>query len=175
MHRRNAYWLCLCDCGKEAVVSGKSLRTNRTSSCGCFRDIRRAYADPQETSRKSILRIYKCNARKNTRCWELTDSQFFSIIGTNCYYCGCEPSNSFSPYLSKNGAVMLNTVKMSQEQAEKSIIKINGIDRADNALGYTVENSVSCCKICNIAKRDLTIEEFIFWGKRLGKFLEEKF
>jgi hypothetical protein len=70
---------------------------------------------------------------------------------------------------------MLNTVKMSQEQAEKSIIKINGIDRADNALGYTVENSVSCCKICNIAKRDLTIEEFIFWGKRLGKFLEEKF
>lgn len=30
-------WLCLCDCGKETVVSGSDLVTNHTKSCGCFK------------------------------------------------------------------------------------------------------------------------------------------
>jgi hypothetical protein len=30
-------WLCRCDCGGEAVVSGSNLRTGNTTSCGCFR------------------------------------------------------------------------------------------------------------------------------------------
>jgi hypothetical protein len=29
------YWLCRCDCGKETVVSGASLRNGHTRSCGC--------------------------------------------------------------------------------------------------------------------------------------------
>lgn len=33
--RYKTYWRCLCDCGNEAVVEGYSLRSGRTSSCGC--------------------------------------------------------------------------------------------------------------------------------------------
>lgn len=33
---RRAYWLCLCDCGTEKVISGKSLRRGTTTSCGCL-------------------------------------------------------------------------------------------------------------------------------------------
>ena len=29
------YWLCRCDCGKEVVRSGNSLRNGYTKSCGC--------------------------------------------------------------------------------------------------------------------------------------------
>lgn len=32
-----AMWLCRCECGKEVVVSGKSLRNGYTKSCGCIR------------------------------------------------------------------------------------------------------------------------------------------
>jgi hypothetical protein len=32
-----AYWLCLCDCGKQAIVSSVKLRNGWTKSCGCFR------------------------------------------------------------------------------------------------------------------------------------------
>lgn len=32
-----AYWLCLCDCGKEKVVFGHNLRRGNTKSCGCGR------------------------------------------------------------------------------------------------------------------------------------------
>lgn len=30
-------WLCSCECGKEAVVGGRELRTGTTKSCGCLR------------------------------------------------------------------------------------------------------------------------------------------
>lgn len=29
-------WLCRCDCGKETIVSGQSLRRGSTQSCGCL-------------------------------------------------------------------------------------------------------------------------------------------
>jgi len=29
------YWLCKCDCGRETVVNGSSLRNGHTRSCGC--------------------------------------------------------------------------------------------------------------------------------------------
>ena len=30
-----AHWLCRCDCGNFAIVSGKNLRNGNTKSCGC--------------------------------------------------------------------------------------------------------------------------------------------
>ena len=36
-----------------------------------------------------------------------------------------------------------------------------GIDRVDNSQGYTLENSASCCKICNFMKKTTTKGEFL--------------
>lgn len=36
-----------------------------------------------------------------------------------------------------------------------------GIDRKDNSKGYTLENSLPCCKHCNIAKRDMRYDVFL--------------
>jgi len=33
---RASMWLCRCDCGKEKVIVGKSLRNKETASCGCL-------------------------------------------------------------------------------------------------------------------------------------------
>lgn len=32
----SALWYCKCDCGKEKIIMGRSLRTGDTKSCGCF-------------------------------------------------------------------------------------------------------------------------------------------
>jgi hypothetical protein len=32
---KGAFYLCKCDCGKEKVILGRSLRTGNTKSCGC--------------------------------------------------------------------------------------------------------------------------------------------
>ena len=34
---RNAWWLCVCDCGREHRVSSRVLRNGHTVSCGCYR------------------------------------------------------------------------------------------------------------------------------------------
>lgn len=36
--QQNAQWMCRCDCGKEKVVRGGSLRQHKTLSCGCLHD-----------------------------------------------------------------------------------------------------------------------------------------
>jgi len=33
---KQKYWKCICDCGKEAIVSGYELRSGSTVSCGCY-------------------------------------------------------------------------------------------------------------------------------------------
>ena len=45
--RRNACWVCKCECGRVVVVSGASLKSGHTKSCGCF-----AVAKSAETCRK---------------------------------------------------------------------------------------------------------------------------
>ena len=46
----------------------------------------------------------------------------------------------------------------------------NGIDRKDNSVGYTSENSVPCCSKCNLMKRDYSISEFVDHAKRITEF-----
>jgi hypothetical protein len=36
----------------------------------------------------------------------------------------------------------------------------NGVDRIDNSIGYTKENCVPCCTICNWAKSNRGVDEF---------------
>lgn len=40
-------------------------------------------------------------------------------------------------------------------------IQTIGLDRVDNSFGYCLANVVTCCRICNFMKRDLSKSEFI--------------
>ena len=35
-----SYWLCQCECGKQKVIAGLSLKNGATKSCGCLRNER---------------------------------------------------------------------------------------------------------------------------------------
>lgn len=35
--KKNAYWTCICDCGKEIVAIGNNLKRMKTLSCGCLK------------------------------------------------------------------------------------------------------------------------------------------
>ena len=43
----------------------------------------------------------------------------------------------------------------------------NGIDRIDNNKGYTIDNIVPCCHICNQAKSSFTLQEFQDWIEKV--------
>jgi 5-methylcytosine-specific restriction endonuclease McrA len=43
------------------------------------------------------------------------------------------------------------------------------IDRIDNNKGYEIENVTSCCKRCNNAKGQSSVDEFLDWIKQISK------
>ena len=38
LHKRYAWWICRCDCGKEKAIRGSRMIQGTTTSCGCYRN-----------------------------------------------------------------------------------------------------------------------------------------
>jgi len=43
----------------------------------------------------------------------------------------------------------------------------NGLDRVDSSKGYTIDNVVPCCPLCNTMKLDKTREQFLEQCQRI--------
>lgn len=99
-----------------------------------------------EYRKSAIKRGYEFNLPINT---------FIDLLLKSCYYCGQPPSR-----LVKHGGL-------------KAHFAINGIDRIDNKIGYTLENSISCCSFCNNAKKDYTLDDFLSWIQRAANYQME--
>ena len=98
-------WLCRCDCGKELVVRGKSLRQGKTTSCGCFnrqatsgrssRDItgqrfgRLLAIKPVDRGRKHSSGKPKKEWLFQCDCGNETYAQVTSVVTGNTQSCGC--------------------------------------------------------------------------------------
>ncbi len=153
-HSRSALWICRCDCGNEKVVSAQDLVRGLVISCGCARRQPKPHKGyPGKPARNQLFSSYRGSAKKRNHAWELTGEQFDELTSADCFYCGSPPS----------------LVRKPQATYEGGEIIYNGIDRVDNALGYIPENVVTCCKICNLAKRDMSFEEFTAWARRLAE------
>jgi hypothetical protein len=138
-------WHCLCDCGRQSVVRSASLKIGKTISCGCYRY--KMGLTSMEMAKRAVYHIYKGNAKKQGRKFDLSLEDAVKIFETNCSYCGCPPSQ----------------IKIARIGSEPFMH--NGIDRVNNNFGYTADNVVPCCKFCNRAKSDRSLEDFKSWIK----------
>lgn len=154
-------WLCICECGKKTRVLSGCLGNGNTSSCGCLKreQLSRRQALPLGlASARHLIRNYKAGAKRRNRSFELSEDEFLALCKSNCKYCDCPPTQISSGDKGCNGKFIYN-----------------GIDRVDNFKGYTKENSVSCCSVCNIAKHQLSREEFLNWITRVYRYsIEDK-
>ena len=136
----NTLWLCLCDCGTYHFVRSENLRNNGTRSCGCMKGKLIAQAkgmDPREVKLNEGFGRYKASAPRRGLEWAIDRKQFEEIATLPCFYCGAVPK------------------------------VYHGLDRVDNNIGYTTENVVSCCKYCNTAKLDRSVDEFRQWVTKI--------
>lgn len=153
--------LCKCDCGNIKEVGSANLVRLSTRSCGCLLSevlaIRNktmlpgGYADKDEAFVNIVLSDYKRTAQARCFEWELTNEFCVVLFKSNCYYCGSPPSS----------------VRKSKKPGAKRLFTYTGIDRVVNSKGYTVNNVVPCCKICNHAKGAMDQSEFLAWVDRL--------
>lgn len=63
-------WRCLCSCGNEATVVGRSLRLGRTNSCGCLKvELAGSYVITHgRTRRKNQPPVYRSWVSMRNRC-----------------------------------------------------------------------------------------------------------
>lgn len=160
-NRRKDYWETRCECGNIKNILGNSLVSGGISSCGCL--LKEHYSTLSEKARKrnslpkgeasfnSILASYKDRAKKKKLKFHLSDEEFREFITSNCQYCDSIPIN------------------ICNKKKSNGSFTYNGIDRLDNNKGYVKVNCITACEVCNKAKRDLTLEEFITWIQRISR------
>jgi hypothetical protein len=154
------YYLCKCDCGKEKIILKESILSQMTKSCGCYCRKMNRFANRIKKGLASMHVIYngyKQKCRLKHIIFDLSIEQFKYITSQKCHYCGTNP-NQQMPF---------------HKKTYYGAYKYNGIDRKNPKLGYTIKNSVSCCKRCNFAKSYFSINNFLKHVKKIYEYNKE--
>lgn len=156
------FWEFKCTCGKIKTLAAADVVAGKTKSCGHLHTDGHPYPHalkveiPEKAARRNCYMQYQYGSRTRGLDWSLTEEQFNLLTTSNCYLCGVCPSQVHKIY------TLRKTVTHT--------CLINGIDRLDNSRGYTPDNVKACCKRCNIAKHNMTQEQFNEWLSRLVAF-----
>lgn len=163
---RIAYWKCVCDCGNICIVAGSKMKSQSTKSCGCYRreveskqnSIHTRMSRVTENSvyallEKSLYISYKKrHETKNPNEIFLEKEKFLELIKKNCHYCDSPPQNE--------KILDSNSKQISYNKFSYIKLIYNGLDRVNNEIGYTVDNIVPCCIVCNKMKSAMNVEDF---------------
>lgn len=110
----------------------------------------RAYRSkgPGIAARNYVVLHYKSSARRRDLEFRLTDGEMLTLLTGACHYCGGPPSRD---------------VNVKARHGSYGTFICNGIDRKDNSKGYTLDNRVSCCWLCNRNKGGMDYQNFLAW------------
>lgn len=161
-NRRRFYNIKCLNCNNNSYMrSDRFTGTQKLNTCkncrqsnAILKSINRATPDTVY----NVLYLQSVNGAKNRNLdFNLSLEEFKKIISGNCNYCGKEPVLSgISKNYNKTGVPVKN----------------NGIDRLDNKIGYTINNCVPCCKMCNFMKKNYIVSEFLNHISTIYKYNE---
>jgi hypothetical protein len=148
-------WNTICDCGTTKIVIGTSLNNGTTQSCGCLQKEKASQANKKFDSNPALRKLidsYRNSAKKRGYNFSFSVEESDKLFQRACFYCNRLPHRIFTEH---NG---------------KYNYSYNGIDRIDNNKDYTLDNVYTCCKDCNYAKNEMSIQEFSEWIIRVYNF-----
>jgi len=160
---RRAIWKCLCDCGTYKNIRGSSVRNGNVQSCGCLQREMIAKHYNSTPYKWLLARIENTGSFHRKRGWKMINSITYSDILDfvkikNCHYCSEEII--WYPHGTCNG---------------KQVSGAYNLDRKDNSIGYTKDNCVVCCAICNYFKGDrFSYDEMLEIGKTFRRLKEAR-
>lgn len=146
------YWICKCNCGNLYNVKTNDILSRRRTRCTeCSlkakikNQIGKAKVNYGEANRKCVWHYYKSHAKSKNREFSITYEDFCKLTQGDCFYCGKIPSNNHCKTKLKASGAYIH----------------NGIDRKNNSKGYSLDNCVPCCSVCNRSKNTMNHDEFI--------------
>lgn len=135
--------------------------------------------DASKRLRKYLVLCATCN--KNTR-WSFTsnfDAQCLECFGRGAW--AREGQDRRVHRILTNARSCANQRKWSWNLSDEEALRIiqsdctwcgiggpGGIDRLDSSIGYEPNNAVPSCRRCNVAKNDMSLDEWRAWIKRIA-------
>ncbi len=148
---------CVCECGNKRDVPSHSLLSGICESCGCLRNERatkalikrhnKNFPNGFVTAPQLVYKSYKLRASNTGIYFNISQDTFRSLCEKECHYCGEPPSN--------------------KKKYRGECWAYNGVDRLDSEYGYTDQNCVPCCAMCNQSKKALTTDQFEDWIRKV--------
>ena len=89
---------------------------------------------------------------------------WLSLSSKECWYCGKIDTRNvaISSYRKRK-------MNLTDEQISSYSVNLNGIDRADNSIGYSRDNVLPCCRACNRMKNAFSQKDFILKIIKINK------
>lgn len=146
------FWKCICDCGSIVTVSGKSLRSGKTKSCGC---IRRYDLTGRIFSNLTVLSY--AYSKKGSSYWnckcscgveKILNSINFVYGGTKS--CGCK---NFAPYVNmikKYGVKSAIQLPLMAEKIKNTCIEKYGFSHPLQNKEVRFKAAISANKIASL-------------------------
>lgn len=156
---KRQYYFCQCSCGSPVKSIWKASLVDKrkpTLSCGCIVREKAGFTEDRANAIKKLL--YMKMKERHIKVLSDDEDTLISIesfskrVEEPCYYCGMRNSS------------------FKKDRATDYILYYNGLDRIDSSIGYRKENTVVACKMCNIAKAEMTVDEFRKYLIRLHEY-----
>ena len=140
-------------CGNTATQS--SVVFSKSKSCGCERHKAGEgkslgpktmpwQLESGEAARRLLVGRYKRSAKVKGLDFLLSDEDMTRLFKSSCSYCGRSETNTCKG--------------LGKSSGDFAYV---GLDRVDPFKGYTQDNVVPCCWMCNMMKNTLTQEAFL--------------
>lgn len=81
----SAYWLCMCDCGETTKVRGGTLRSGKTTSCGCYQ--KELIGNARRTHGAYLTAEYKTHTAMKMRCYNPNNQRYPDYGGRGIKVC----------------------------------------------------------------------------------------
>lgn len=188
--KRQVRWLCQCNCENKNIVliAQNHLVSGKIKSCGCLMKHRKRSNIRTEKAKNNInIRKYQngilqekcCSVCKQWKTIEHFNKDKNSIDEYNCECKECRNGNILYRYANAKNSAKRRKIKFNLTFERFQTITsepcfycgfyngyynkkgYSGIDRIDSSKGYTVENSIPCCRFCNCGKNILSLQDFI--------------
>ena len=151
-HKRNAFWVCECTCGKFKTVSAQSLLNGTSTKCRqCALHTYKVLNYFPESFWKTLT----YNAKKRDIPFLLSREEAFQLLRDQQFYCRL---SGVSIYMSRTATEHLNGLTTAS------------VDCINPKLGYSLQNVQWVHKDVNFMKGTLSQEKFLVWCDQITNY-----